>query len=288
MKQIVFGKSVQGASHIRSGMECQDSNKRVILEDGTILLAVADGHGSKNCPYSKTGSRIAVNVFCDIVKEVYDSYRTNPEMLPTYLNREGDIGIAKAIDAEWKKRVAERHRKNKREVRKKTDGSDDLNDIYRQYGSTLLGLLVARTFIFAFQLGDGDICSVIDGCVDRIIESDKILGVETHSLSSEKSWGKAITSVRRIDVGEQLPILFTLSTDGYANSYKSEKDFQEAISDYSELLGQHGPKAVEDALPGWLAETSEMGCGDDITMVMAYLTADEDEKPVSGEHVGES
>ncbi len=275
MRQIVLGKSVQGASHIRSGMECQDSNKRVILEDGTILLAVADGHGSKGCPYSKTGSRIAVNVFCDIVREVYESYQANPEQLPTYLNREGDIAIAKAIDAEWKRRVTERHRKNKREVSKREDGSNEVNDIYRQYGTTLLGLLVAKTFIFAFQLGDGDICAVIDGSVDRIIESEKILGVETHSLSSEKSWGKAITSVRRIDIGEQLPILFTLSTDGYANSYKSEGDFQKAISDYYELLHQHGAKAVEDALPGWLAETSEMGCGDDITMMMAYFAADE-------------
>ena len=138
-----------------------------------------------------------------------------------------------------------------------------------------MGLLVAKTFIFAFQLGDGDICAVIDGSVDRIIESEKILGVETHSLSGEKSWGKAITSVRRIDISEQLPILFTLSTDGYANSYKSEGDFRKAISDYYELLHQHGAKAVEDALPGWLAETSEMGCGDDITMVMAYFAADE-------------
>ncbi len=287
MRQIVLGKSVQGASHIRTGMECQDSNKRVLLEDGTILLAVADGHGSKSCPYSKTGSRIAVNVFCDIVKEVYESYQDNPELLPTYLNREGDIAIAKAIDAEWKRRVAERHRKNKREVQKSTDGRDDRNDIYRQYGSTLLGLLVARTFVFAFQLGDGDICAVVDGKVDRIVASDKILGVETHSLSSERSWGKAVTSVRRIDIGEQLPILFTLSTDGYANSYKSEVDFQKAISDYFELLQQHGGKAVEDALPGWLSETSEMGCGDDITMVMAYFAADEDGTAVSEKMVDE-
>ena len=90
MKKIVFGKSVKGASHIRSGTECQDSCKKVILDDGTIILAVADGHGSKTCPYSKTGSRIAVNVFCDTLKSLYKGYAENLDQLPTYLNREGD------------------------------------------------------------------------------------------------------------------------------------------------------------------------------------------------------
>ena len=275
MKQIVLGKSVQGASHIRNGMECQDSCKRMILDDGTILLAVADGHGSKSCPYSKTGSRIAVNVFCDIVKGLYESYADNPEGLPTYLNREGDIGVAKAIDAEWKKRVIERHRKNKREIELLENGADNLNAVYQQYGTTLLGLMIARGFVFGFQLGDGDICYVNPAGIERVIEPEKILGVETHSLSREKSWEKAITVVRRIDVQEQLPTLFTLSTDGYANSYKSEADFRQAVADYFELLNQHGAKAVEAALPGWLSETSEMGCGDDITMLMAYFTADD-------------
>lgn len=271
MKRIVLGKSVQGASHIRNDMECQDSCKRMILDDGTILLAVADGHGSKSCPYSKTGSRIAVNVFCDIVKGLYEGYADNPECLPTYLNREGDIGVAKAIEAEWKKRVLERHRKNRREIERLKNGGDNLNAVYQQYGTTLLGLMITKGFVFGFQLGDGDICYVNQVGVDRVIEPEKVLGVETHSLSSEKSWKKAITVVRRVDVQEQLPALFTLSTDGYANSFKSEADFRQAVVDYFTLLNQHGAKAIEDALPGWLSETSEMGCGDDITMLMAYF-----------------
>jgi len=111
MKQIVFGRSVQGASHIRTETECQDSYKKTICDDGTIILSVADGHGSKSCSYSRTGSRIAVNVFCSIIKNLYDGYEGNTEQLLTYLNREGDTRISKAIDAEWKKRVVETHRK---------------------------------------------------------------------------------------------------------------------------------------------------------------------------------
>ena len=272
MKQIVFGKSVQGASHIRSGTECQDSCKKVILDDGTIIVAAADGHGSKSCPFSKTGSRIAVNVFCDTMKGLYEGYAGNLDQLPTYLNREGDTQVSKAIDAEWKRRVVERHKKNKREIGKLPSGEDNLVSVYKQYGSTLLGLMITGTFVFGFQLGDGDICYVNSNGLEMVVEPEKKLGVETHSLSRENSWEKAITVVRMINVGDNLPAMFSLSTDGYANSYKSEEEFHATIRDYLGMLKEHGAKAVYDNLSGWLSETSDMGCGDDITMLVAYFT----------------
>lgn len=179
-----------------------------------------------------------------------------------------------AIDAEWKKRVVERHKKSKREIQKLEDGSEDLAGIYKQYGSTLLGLMIAEGFIFALQLGDGDICFVRETGLELVIEPDKILGVETHSLSREKAWEKAITTVRRIDLSESLPVIFTLSSDGYANSYKSEEEFHATVKDYLGLLKEHGVKAVEDNLATWLSETSAEGCGDDITMLIAYFPAE--------------
>ena len=71
MKRFIFGECVQGYSHIRSNTECQDSMKKLELEDGTIVMAVADGHGSRSCPYSKTGSEIAVTVFCEEIASTY-------------------------------------------------------------------------------------------------------------------------------------------------------------------------------------------------------------------------
>ena len=279
MRQYVFGRSVRGASHIHSGVECQDNLKRVVLDDGTVILAVADGHGSKGCPYSKTGSRIAVNVFCDTLQGVYEGYREKPEQLPSYLNREGDTKISMAIDSEWKRRVVERHKKNKREIPKNSEGEDDLTAVYKQYGSTLLGLLITQTFVFGFQLGDGDICYVNEDGMELVVEPEKILGVETHSLSRKNSWEKAITVVRMISVSDKLPAMFSLSSDGYANSYKSEEDFHAAVRDYLSMLKEHGVKAISESLQGWLSETSEMGCGDDITMLIAYYAPDANEEP---------
>lgn len=285
MKQVVFGRSVQGASHIRAGTECQDSYKKTICDDGTIILSVADGHGSKACPYSRTGSRIAVNVFCSIIKNLYDGYAEHPEQLVTYLNREGDTRISKAIDAEWKKRVVEAHRKNKREIAVLEDGSDDLKSVYKQYGTTLLGLLITKTFVFGFQLGDGDICYANASGLELVIEPEKMLGVETHSLSRDNAWEKAITVVRRFDIEDNLPAMFALSSDGFANSYKSENEFHNTVIDYLKMINEHGVKAVKENLPSWLSETSSMGCGDDITMLMAYFSQDDEKKVPEQESV---
>ena len=269
MKRSVFGECVQGASHKRVEMECQDSMKRVELDEGTVILAVADGHGSEFCPYSKSGSSIAVNVFCKVMSEFYEGYKDNLDMLLTYLNREGDTKIAQAIDSEWKRRVLAVHTKQKREVPHTEDGEKDKVSIYRQYGSTLVGVMITPVFVFAFQIGDGDIIYVDNEGVDQVLVSDKILGTETHSLSKVEAWKKAISAVCRIEPEKQVPSVFMLSTDGFANSYKNEDEFRKTCEEYFMMIRQYGSKVVRSNLKSWLAETSEQGCGDDITVLMS-------------------
>ena len=128
-------------------------------------------------------------------------------------------------------------------------------------------------FLFAFQLGDGDIVKVSKNGVYPVIEADKILGTETHSLSKPESWKKAITLIRRREENEQLPVMYMLSTDGLSNSYKNDGEFQKTCMDYYALLKEHGVKAVSGQLQTWLQETSEMGSGDDITALFFYEAA---------------
>ena len=213
MKRMVFGESVQGASHKRVDKECQDSFKKLEYDDGTVIMAIADGHGSKACPYSKSGSSIAVNVFCKVMDEFHASYAENLEMLLTYLNREGDTKVAQAVDAEWKRRVLKVHTNQKREVLLTEDGEKNKAEIYKQYGSTLVGLMITPIFVFAFQLGDGDISYVDQNGLDHLLEDEKILGVETHSLSKIDSWKKVVSAVRRRDEADGLPYMLMLSTD---------------------------------------------------------------------------
>ncbi len=270
MTRSVFGESVQGAAHIRSGKECQDSLKKVERGEDALILAVADGHGSDACPYSRTGADTAVNVFCRIMEDYLDTYAAYPETLLTFLKREGDTKVAQAIEAEWKRRILRTHAVKKRGWALDADGNKDKDAVYRLYGSTLVGLVMTKEFLFAFQLGDGDIMEVSKKGVQSVIEADKILGTETHSLSRPEAWRKAITYTAKRAADQKLPVLYMLSTDGMANSYKNEAEFQKTCADYYALLQKHGVKAVADSLRGWLAETSELGCGDDITALFAY------------------
>ncbi len=278
MNISVLGESVRGASHIRSGTECQDSKKVLDLENGIHIIAIADGHGSKACPYSKTGSTIAVNVFCNLLENICQSYNENWESLFSFLNREGEAKIAQEIDMEWKKRVLKIHSDNKRNYELTEDGEKDKKKIINQYGTTLVGIVITPLFVFAFQIGDGDIVIVNKTGVLPFIESEKILGVETHSLSKADSWQKALSSVRKLDTFGEYPLLFMLSTDGFSNSYKNDEEYRKTCSDYYEMLNTYGTNAIKLELKKWLKETSEMGCGDDITLQITYLTNDSSEE----------
>ena len=282
MKRTIFAQSVQGASHKRANQECQDSYKKREYDDGTIVMAVADGHGSKDCPHSKTGSEIAVNVFCKVMDEFHESYAENLQMLLTYLNREGETRVAQAIDAEWKRRVLKVHANQKREVPRDSDGEKDKAAIYKQYGSTLVGLMITPMFLFALQIGDGDVSFVDKDGFAPFLEDEKILGVETHSLSRIDAWKKAVSVVRRREIGEGLPYMLMLTTDGFANSYKNAEEFGKTCCDYYSMIAQHGAAAVAANLKQWLSETSEMGCGDDITALIAYFEDDAPKREETG------
>ena len=210
MARLIFGKSVKGASHIRSGMPCQDSFRIEEISPDLSIIAVADGHGSDKSPKSKNGSMIAVNVFCSVMNNYLQNYADSLDDLVTYLNRDGELRFAQEICEEWQRRVRESYYKTKEEKPVDEDGNVRWKDVYRLYGTTLLGLLITKTFIFAFQIGDGDIILVDKETISPVVETEKILGTETHSLSKTDAWRSAGTAVRRRNVELDTPYLYML------------------------------------------------------------------------------
>lgn len=288
MKQYILGESVQGYAHIRSNLECQDSCKHLKLEDGTVILAAADGHGSKSCPFSKTGSEIAVNLFCEKMAELYGGFQSAPDRLPSYLNQEGTLKFAQDVERGWKASVMQTHASMKREIPLTDDGQENLSAVYRLYGTTLLGLLITPTFVFGFQIGDGDISYVDDQGIQTVVTGDKLLGVESHSLCSANAWKKAVSSVQLRSWDQNLPCVFMLSTDGFANSFINDEEYEKTCIQYFETLNEHGAGAVGEHLNAWLSETSRLGCGDDTTLLMAYFTADHQKTELEESTVPES
>lgn len=208
MNPSVLEACVKGYSHIQSGKECQDSCKSEKLQDGTLLLSVADGHGSKSSPHSKDGSDIAVNVFCQTLSDLYLQNCGKRDELIRFLNQEGNLRLAQALERKWKDRVYRTHVDMlHREVPTYDDGRENLSALYRMYGTTLLGMVIAPDFFFVFQLGDGDIVYVDDRGVQNLVEADKLLGVESDSLCSQDAWKKAVSALYRREWDQGMPYL---------------------------------------------------------------------------------
>ena len=298
--QRIIGESIRGYTHIQRNLECQDRKLSRELEDGSLVLSVADGHGSRSCPYSGTGAELAVNTFCKLIDELHSDFQNagdlvdfqnaedrsgfqnaedrsgfqNAEDLSGFLNHQGGLKFAQTVERAWKEAVQTIHREKGLPMPMTQTGEEDLNALYRLYGTTLLGLLIAPTFVFAFQIGDGDITYVDDGGVQPVVVADKLLGVESHSLCSREAWKKAVSAVHFQPWEQHLPCAFLLSTDGLSNSYADDEAFGQTCAQYFEALKTYGPDTVEENLPEWLSETSRLGCGDDTTLLMAYLAPD--------------
>ena len=274
MGRYVFGKSVKGATHEKNGLPLQDNCKIEEISDKITIIAVADGHGSSKCPRSDRGSLIAVNTFCTVMKNYLLNYgreKNGLTNLVTFLNREGDMRFAQDICEEWQTRVKQSYYKNKAENVKDNNGNIDWKKVYSLYGTTLLGMLITDTFVFSFQIGDGDINYITSDEISTLVEPEKFLGTETHSLSKTDAWRKSVASVRRKNESDDAPYLYMLSTDGFSNSFVNEDEFHKTCREYYKMISEHGYEAVRDNLAKWLKETSELGCGDDITVVMAYI-----------------
>ena len=275
MKRYICEGIVKGATHVRNQMPCQDNKKIIKISDEITIIALADGHGSSKCPRSDRGSMIAVNSFYHIMKKYLEIYGEDEEditHLMTFLHREGDVRFAQDVCEEWQARVKQSFYKNKVEGMTNEDGSIKWPSVFSLYGTTLLGMLITDSFVFSFQIGDGDISAVTKNVVEPLVEPEKFLGTETHSLSKPDAWRKAVTSVHRLEAESRESYMYILSTDGFANSYTSDKEYQKTCRDYLQMIRKYGIDVVQKNLKKWLTETSELGCGDDITVVMVYFS----------------
>lgn len=272
MKRSVFGKSVRGSSHEINGKPCQDACRFINKSNEFSIIAVADGHGSDSCTYSDEGAKIAVRVFCNVLRKICSNQNFTPEMLYQLFSQEGNGKIAKRIVQEWKEEVSKEHRKKEREMTRRADGKWDKNKALKLYGTTLLGMVIFDEFYFAFQIGDGDIACVSDSGFSRVIQEDKILGTETYSLCDSNVLKCVKTNLQRVDFSIKTPMMFMLTSDGFVNSYVNDSEYQKSCKEYLAMLKEYGPDIISDNLNQWLWETSREGCGDDITAEICYIT----------------
>ncbi|MBM3436287.1 MAG: protein phosphatase 2C domain-containing protein [Bacteroidetes bacterium] len=261
--RIIARKAI-GASHKKKGIVNQDSYK-VINTNEISIIAVADGHGNEKCIYKNIGSKKAVNCFCDQINISHHQYPNLNDFKEFLFHSKSNL-LPRNLVRCWQKSI-------KDDFERKTKGKKTLlesSEIFELYGTTLLGLVLFDNYFFSIQIGDGDIISIFDDSSSKHInEVERILGVETLSLSSKFAINQFTSTLGNIHNGEKPIEGFFLSTDGLSNSFINNDEFLKISNDYLDLIKKFGFEYLNNRMGNYLSETSIRGSGDDITLVIA-------------------
>jgi Protein phosphatase 2C len=267
---------IRGSSHQRSGLPNQDAAQCTVTPgaQGTVAVAVvSDGHGSPRHFRSQIGSSLAVSTVAGTLQGfLRESVASNghvpfvPEQVHE-LERKIVSGWLAAVQADL-----EHNPFSEAELAglEKNDGAEGRSAVESSpqlaYGATVLAAGATDKVLLYLQLGDGEILSVsASGTTTRPLPpDDRLIANQTTSLCQPEAW----KDFRSSWVTEELPSLVLLSTDGYANSFRSDEDFLKIGQDYLEIIRQQGISSLAEELPAILTEATQQGSGDDITLAI--------------------
>lgn len=270
----IMSASVRGAIHERSGAPNQDALSWWSGEGEMPLavLCVADGHGDSEYTHSDIGAQRAVEqaqmlLVSEALPRILDgSALMDLARFKRHLDL--DQQLPKELVRRWLASIYE-HATDNPLPENKTSAQPDV-PVERRYGATLLAALLTPKLHLYIQLGDGDILTVSEkGEVTRppFLPDSHLLANHTTSLCSKEAW--RFVRIHFQPIVERPPVFVMLATDGYANSFADDADFEQVAKDLYTAIQRDGSAAVADHLPGWLETTSKEGSGDDISVVLA-------------------
>lgn len=218
-----FNISIQGFSHISKGLVCQDSSGFYCNEDISIAV-VADGHGSQKHFRSDIGSKMAVQIAINSVKDFIKDKTSFNEAIKNNSNKVL-TRIESNIVYNWNNSVNEHYNNNPVcEEETAEISKDELSkiSIESMYGSTLIVAAMTKQYWFGMQIGDGSCVSLYqDGETKLQIPSDdRLIANLTTSLCD----CDAIHNFRHY-YSDNIPIALLVSTDGLSSSFFDENTF---------------------------------------------------------------
>ena len=274
----VIGESVRGAAHERQGVPNQDAIGWLPRSGAgsPLVVAVADGHGSARYLRSHIGARLAVKTSTRLIHSFAVRHRDAANL--SLIKRTAAEWLPQALSRGWLEAVSAHIDQNplseaELDVLHNANGESAQADRLTQtiaYGTTLIAVAVADTFVVYLKLGDGEILTITDQSeiIRPLPKDDRLFANETTSLCATDAW-------RDFQVGFQpiahsRPALILLATDGYPNSFRDEPGFLQAGLDILKALRSEGAARVRDSLAGWLRDTTRVGSGDDVTLGVVY------------------
>ena len=234
--------SVQGASHVATGRECQDASGCYRSPDGRMsAVVVSDGHGGSAYPNSATGARLAVEVTLQMLK----SFCSNTAVRPDEKQIEQ---LCRSIVANWTMWVG-------------ADGEGEIST----YGCTLIAYALTDTYWFALQIGDGRCCILNHRNKWRqpIPSDDRCILNLTTSLCGEDA-GRSFRYVS----GVKRPKAVMLCSDGVDGTFGSGALLYNFYNQVLRTLRMEGFGALKDQLPGVLRHYSATSSKDDMSLAL--------------------
>ncbi len=250
------------------------------------MLAVSDGHGGARHFRSQVGSSLAVHTAIRVLYDSLDAALAEAGAgLSTHPVEDALPPIATRMVEEWRAAVRSDFENNpftapELDAVEAAEGATARASVEQDpllaYGATLLSAAVTDAFVLCIQLGDGDILAVDDdGRTVRPIAADgRLVANQTTSLCQAEADREFRYAVLR-----EFPALLLVSTDGYANSFRSDTDFLQIGRDYLDLVRRQGVDALAEELPQILKGASEEGSGDDITLGVLHRVASQPPQP---------
>ena len=244
-----------------------------------LTLAVADGHGGTAYFRSDKGAEFAVEIAVEICKKLIDTTWDGIK------DKKINDSLSREIVQKWIEKVNLDIHSNpfsadedaslktkKDQITKRPSGLK--NEGLAAYGSTLIVAVIHESFILFLQLGDGNVLLVSStGEIDQPLpKDDRLFGNETTSLCLPESWFDFRFRLLPINSTNPSPALILLSTDGYANSFSHDSEFEKVGTDLLEIICENpegldkGIESIKENLPNWLNIASEKGSGDDTTV----------------------
>jgi hypothetical protein len=137
-KWVVVGASVQGTSHIKVSLPCQDAYAYKVINDSIIVAAVADGLGS--ALYAQVGAQLAAAGAITCVEQKLVSEVPGDEAAWVQLVRDCFLSACARLEEEAQKNQA----------------------ILRDYSTTLILAIVTSDWLVTGHIGDGAVVASLE------------------------------------------------------------------------------------------------------------------------------
>jgi serine/threonine protein phosphatase PrpC len=261
----IGGASARGASHVHRKKPNQDAHGGWLLGQWAII-AVADGHGSDSYFRSDRGSRFAV----EAARAALSALCADGTVGSSDLDRvhTGLATLPQRIVSAWRAAVTA-------DMASDPDTRLSQDEGHIAYGATCIAAAFGPGVSILTQIGDGDLLAAASGgdLIKPLPDDQELEGEQTYSICLPDAVSHFRTALFSAPHALATPEFVMASSDGLSKSFVQETQFFDAGRQWRALVDEKGMAGACADLETWLDRCSQMGSGDDNTLIMFHNAA---------------